>query len=334
MIKENFQDTKKYEKLISRLNLQDFSRSSNLYGILFSNEYFLPNISKLEKYNKVTNINFAINDFRNLITELQNQSKMFRIPKTSKFNIGNLKYNENVFIDPYKNYENYLFLFCSTFSRELKTVKSFNEFFLKIYTSIFQVAQFLTFSGFLKSDLVSIFSSGLAFFVANVPSPTLKIAEEYVKDPYFKMFAAICSKHNFYIDKYMPWLIVRRVDDSVFNNNIESYIDIYQNDIDILYDAMKNVYIRFVNTFVSKKDLEKLDLSNFNLNFHLLVNFFIKLKLKESKIDFKEKDVNDLYRFFLSNSKHNSIKDSVKKLDRITSTEFDSVLQNWTQIHL
>lgn len=331
MIKESFQEIKKFEKLVSKLNLMDLSRNSNLYGISFGDEYFLPNISKLKKDNKNVNLQFAINDFRNLIEELETQSKLARISKNSKFYIGNLNFNKNHFDDPYKNYENYLFLILSAAANQLKNSFSFNQFFKKI-VSLNQF--FLTFSGFIKSSFVSIFSSGLVFSLKNIEEPTLKIAEEFFRDPYFKTYMAICNRHNFHIDKYMPWLIVRKVNDEILKSNIHLYDNVYEQEMTALYSALKNAYIRFVNTFQLKKDLDKFDLSNFNIELSEFIKFFIKAKLNESKIDLEEKKVEDLVRFFSINAKHNSLKNSVKKLDRIASTKSDIILQNWSQIYL
>lgn len=334
MIKNIFEETDNFKQLVKQFNLISFNEFK-LYGCATGNDVILPIENKLQKYGDIHNLSFAVTDLKNLLEELKWNSNLNKIIKKSKFHISNVSIKEG-YLDIKKQYENYILAVYKNFINEQQGVKffSFKDFYNSFSSYILKNKKLLTFCSFIDSSYMSIFSSGLAFKLFDEQDLSIKIAEKYIADESFSIYHDICLRNNFLIDKYMPWVIVRRVNESFLGNHIDLYYSAYDKELNLTFDILKFAYIDYIDNFLTQQEKNASNVENFVINFDQFLNFYIQAKLNEKKVTFLDEDIENLKHFFKLNSKHNSQKESVKKFNKISNKRVDSVDENWGNFNL
>lgn len=332
MIKDKITENKEYNKLVKQFDLIDFSQY-NQYGVVTKQNLYIPKKEKLQQFNEIKNIKYAIDDYKNLINEIKDKSNLNKISKISKFHISNIS-TENDYHDIVDRYNIYLFSTMMSFldSKKIRYT-NFNLFFKSFSKHIIENNLLFSFVSFLKSNYMSIFSSGLAFRVSDIKEINLKNSKEFILDDSFISFQEICLHNNFLIDKYMPWVIVRRVDEGIISENIDLYINVYDKELDIIYESVKEIYLQYVSNVLSEQERELVDIDQLSINFDEFLEFYIITKFKENKISFVQNDISMFKRFFVLNSKHNSVEDSVRKLNQISSEKCDSIYKDGREVY-
>lgn len=323
MLKTYFQIDDRYNNLTRNYDLYDFSKDK-LYGFIFKNDLVLPKNSYIKKYNeRISNLDFAVDDLIALQKTLEIESKNGRIPVDSVFNSNKFSVIRG-FENPIVTYQKYIILHSKNVLRNVKEQEifySFNSFFKFFQKNL--VEDVMVFSDFIKSSFVTIFSSGLCFQIFKERESPL----DFFNDRYFSVYYNICKKHNFNIDKYNPWIITRHVDDYHISQNIFKYNDIYTLDVIITYEAIKMAYISYTNSKADSQDYPLINTVSFDLERDLFYKFYIKYKLKNAKIEFSKKQFSRVLSFFKKNAIKNTIKDSVFKIDNITAQN-NTLFQN------
>jgi hypothetical protein len=332
MIKDIIQIKKQYDALASYYELLNISNNSIKYGIEFEDKTIIPKQDFIVEKNGYKNLNFAVQDFENIFAEIRYKSNLGFIPKNSKFHISNLKVYKS-YIDPKKEYSNYLFAILNEFSKTYNNIINFQKFFELFSKFIENNVDLFSFSKFIYSNNISIFSSGLAFSLSNDSTNNFQSKLLYLQDSYFSEFENICLRNNCIIDLDIPWLIIRRVDNAYIEHNIDKYENIFEIEISLIYDNLKSLYIIYINNFLLTKYKNKVDIDNFVIDKNQFIDFIFKVKLKEKNISYDENSLFKIKNFIILNSTKNSIKDSVQKLNNI-GTISDTIYKDFRSLYL
>ena len=199
---------------------------------------------------------------------------------------------------------------------------SFDSFFSYFTKNLTE--DFLVFSDFIRSSFVDIFSNGLSFQIYDEQESLT----DFLTDRYFSNYHNICMKYNFNIDKYNPWIIVRKIDGQFISNNSNKYIDVYTLDVIITFEAIRKAFVYYKSRYTETEHYSFIDVDSLELPKNSFYHFYVNCKLKFNKIQLGEKQVNELVQFFIKNAIKNTIKDSVFKIGNITK-KHNSISKNW-----
>lgn len=327
MIKDIFSGKQQYDALTEGFNLLSFSTPDN-YGLSFNNDLYIPKDINITKESTYSNLDFAVSDFKAFLETLKWASLTGRIQPSSKYHISKVAPNKS-YVDAKQLYLNRVTLLSYIFAQPLKTpILSFKQYFTEFTSFIALYVPEFSFVTHFWSKQVSIYSSGLAFSISKETGANMDVAREYILDSDFYRFQRLCLKHNFIIDRYRPWVIVRRLSTSDIEQNIAKYDNVYAQDIDMLYSSIKSTYLNYVENILDKKHKENADIINLSIDKTDLITAYLQIKLKEKNIKTTNEQFNRLRLFFIMNCKSNSVKDSVIKFDRLTTRSIDSLFNN------
>lgn len=333
MISDIFEDNDSYDILNTNTNLLNFSEN-RLYGYICKGKLYVPdnNFIKVSKNQPVLNFVDTNEAFEKLVATLTTHSRLGRIPPTSKFHVNNIKVSSS-YINIHNMYKEYIMILLALVLEAYKEehILSFQDFFKKFTDSTYSQLYFM--SDFMVSEAVSIFSTGLAIQMFDEKAGDLDTATAYIKDKFFRIFKKICLQHNFIIDKHMPWVIVYRVSDKYLEDNISRYMNVYESDMQFLFDAIKNVYIYYVKNVLAKEQTIYADITSFNLTRDSILTLYLKKKLDRYRIVYSDEDFMSLRHFFKVNAVKNGLSDSAYKLDRIEQN-FSAIYDDRQQVYL
>jgi len=327
MISDLYDINDKYTSLVTGTNLMDFSSVRN-YGFISNDNLYIPNNQYIKINTKLPAINFPDSNqaLENLLTHLRSHCQFGRIPPTSKFHINNIKITKS-YINIHDIYKQYMLILLEKFSLNInKDYLYFSEFFNDFIN--FNFSEILFMSDFLKTETISVFSTGLAYKIFDESVNEKEISSEYIQDNFFYIFKNICLHYNFIIDKYMPWIIVYRVTDSYIQDNIIRYIDVYESDLDLFFKVCKQLYIYYVNNILNKDKYAQVNIYDFSISDDILLQIYINKKLKRSFLSTIDSNVEKLLRFIKKNTEINGLKDSAYKLNNIREKDY-SIYKNW-----
>lgn len=332
MLDKFFADDENYESIVSKSNLLDFS-SVKKYGFEYANKLYIPNneFIKFDKLLPCINFENTNSELAKLVKHIKNHSQFRRIPISSKFHSNNIKISK--FYENIEDvYRRYIFILFEKFKRtqNFENFFNFDTFVIKFIYELY--ADFLFMSDFIESEGISIFSSGLAVKLFDEKETSKDVAKEYIQDKYFHIFKNICLQYNFIIDRNMPWVIVYRVGNEYFKNNLDKYTNVYANDMNILYMVLKQVYIYYVDNVLNKDYFNLVNLSDFSLPRDTILNLYLKKKLEKNKISYSNEDFITFKRFFKANTVANGLDDSASKLDKLKQ-ENNTFYDDWEQIY-
>lgn len=329
MLKHYFLTEDIYDTILSDYKMYDFTKDS-MYGFYHGQNIVIPKDSYIKEYKiNLKNIDFAVNDLINLEKEIQLESRNGRFPASSFLNYTNfiVKKGYNNSIARYEEYV--IFYYLQTFKnltqeRKFYNFNDFFDFFVEKSNN-----DFLVYTDFLKSKYIDVFSSGLAFQIFEEPSSI----NDFILDKHFSNYYNLCKRHNFNIDKYRPWIIVRRVDDKHLNQNNFKYNYIYDLDTIITFEALRKCYINYITTnIVDNIELRQVNISSYDMKRDKYFRFYVKCKLENKKIEIPDQQFDILVRFLKNNlAFSNSIRSSLYKLDSIKRKD-DSIYKDWQQI--
>ena len=333
MIKNIFTETENFKKKVKEFDLIGFNEYK-LYGCITDKDVILPIQRKLSKYQDVKNLTFVVDDLKRLLEDIKWNSNFNKIIRNSKFHISNVSITEG-FLSIEEQYKKYVLILSQNFIKlQNKKFLTFKSFFKDFSQYVIKNQKLITFCSFIGSSYMSIFSSGLAFKLFSENDLSVAKAEEYIMDESFSLYHNICLKNNFLIDKYMPWVIVRRVNEKFLKDNEAYYYSAYLNSLNIMFSTIVESYIDYVSTVLNDQERAVADVNNFNINTDQFLNFYIEAKLIERGVSYFEKDIQSLRTFFKSNSKHNSQKESVRKFNTISNKKVDSIYKDWRDTFL
>ena len=333
MIRELFDKDETYESAVSNANLLDFSQARE-YGFICNDKLYIPNNSFIKASSKQPVINFADanESLDKLLAHIRNHCTFGRIPTTSKFHINNIKITKS-FVNPEDVYRQYMLILLNKFLKKTSET-SFLTFSSFVKTFIYEMETDIQFmSDFLKTEVISVFSTGLAYQIFKEQTPDTDIARKYIQDDYFYIFKNICLQYNFIIDKHMPWVIVYRVSEQYLKDNIQRYRDVYASDMSIFFLVSKILYTYYVNNVLSQELYNLVDITDFFLPKDTILNLYLRKKLTIQRIDYTESDFQSLKRFFKLNAHYNGLSDSAHKFSNIKQ-EGDAIYNDWQQVYL
>lgn len=324
MIKDLFVLNKQYEILADSFSLLKLSNTEK-YGIFFNNSIWEPNKNYIQTEQSFSNLDFANIDFNNFLKDIKWYSIVGKISQSSKYHISNIKINKS-FIDPYKLYINKIILLTTVFTFQNKTpylsfadyISAFSAFILKEKINV-------TYSNHFCDKSISIQSSGLVYSLLKENNNSIQTAKDYILDSNFLIFQEICTKNNFIIDRYMPWIIIRKLTTNDISANAYKYDNVYSKDIESLYNGLKQAYIYYTTNLIDKKLKDQVNTTNFDVRKHQLLDFFISMKLNEKNQTFTKEQIARVKDLFILNSIKNSIQDSVIKLETIRFNTDNSI---------
>lgn len=335
MIKEIFNITKNYQTLSTSQNLLNISQSNIKYGIEFKDRLVLPKKEFLVSLEGKKNLDFALDDLKIILEKIKFKSNISYIPFNSKFHYSKIKITKG-YTDPKQKYIRYLSIILNKFviDTQKKTITNFSNFFKEFSEYIKTNINLFTFIKFIKSNNISFFSSGLVYSIFDEKDNDLSVATSYLEDAYFNIFQDICLMNNYIIDSYMPWVIIRRVDDSFIEQNKLKYENIYETELNFIHESFKSLYLMYVENILNEEDKDLADITHMSLNYNSFIDFYVFIKIKESSegINIIE-DFNLIKNFFLINSSKNGLADSIKKISEI-GVKHDSIYQDFRSLYL
>jgi len=333
MIRELFENNDTYESAVVNANLLDFSQVRE-YGFICKDRLYIPNNLFIKPSIKQPVINFVDSNeaLDKLLSHIRNHCTFGRIPTTSKFHINNIKLTKS-YINSEDLYKSYMFILLSNFLDKMPQTDftTFSEFFNKFVYEMYTDIKFM--SDFMKSEIVSIFSTGLAYQIFDEKKPDMEIAKSYIQDDFFYIFKNICLQYNFIIDKHMPWIIVYRVSEEYLTDNINRYKSVYASDMSIFFSVMKILYTYYVRNILNQDLYNNVDIDNFSLSKDAILNLYIEKKLEIQYIKYTKDDFLSLKNFFKTNTLYNGLESSAHKLNNIKQVS-DAVYDDWQQIYL
>ena len=203
-------------------NIVDFTiGEKKLYGKV--DEWFSPiyvqHSSKLKPIRSIDSdkpsqaFNFVADLFNEMVREFERCAASGQIDKTDPF-LSSLKAYK-AFEDPARGYREYQDILFNTIESRFKINNIMVEDFTHFLTEFMRAAETiakgtpLTLSGYIKSDLNTIMSSGLAIEIADMDydNDDEKV-ESFIKSKNWEFFVNACNKYGFIIDHNIPWRII------------------------------------------------------------------------------------------------------------------------------
>jgi len=157
--------------------------------------------------------NFVADLFNEMVSEFERCTINGQIDKTDPF-LSSI-HAHKAYSNPIYSYREYKEIFLkkvkSRFVKNDIMVEDFPHFlkeFMKIATTAFKFTPF-TYAGYVKSDLNSIMSSGLAIEIADLDYNNDKEKVDiFMKSKNWAFFVNACNKYGFIIDHNIPWRII------------------------------------------------------------------------------------------------------------------------------
>jgi len=260
-------------------------------------------------------IDFVADAFSDLVKKFDQACRTNIIPTNDPF-LSHIKAVRG-FVDPFVEYSKYIENLMDEYINDYLVSQNKKQNVLKIKDFINNLHFFirdnkklapLTFTSWQRSRLSSIFTSGLAISIADLPIDDDKIKEEsFLDNPIYPFYLNICKEHGFLISHNAPWVLVADVlsapmmkyslrlpyiinsPQSLFEKRFEIA---YNKDILLLKDLVLEYYNRFASSFVSEKEL------GCNCKNNTIFNMFLRRPVTMETLD-QEYSHHDWLNFYV-----------------------------------
>jgi len=329
MVKELFEDKNPLIEIIqdSMANIIETE-----YGFAFNESLFIPKTSSVGNVpnSGIFNLNFTIEPFKALWAELKYYSSVQRIPKSSKYHFSRMKPILG-FRDVFGEYEDYFNVFYSAMLLENKGVEisTLNSFCEKFLHFLLKMGAPTTLTEYLKSNLVSVYNTGLAFCVIDEKMSTKKV-EEYLLDSYLPVFQNLCMLHGFIIDSRIPWTIVYRVNDNT-PNLTNAYVNAYDKEVISLLQVIGSLWMRYANNQLSQVSQNTINLNDKFIDANKFLDLYVRIKAKEQDVTLRQEQIDWIKIYLQANTVHNGLASSIRKLSYMNKDD-KTLPQDWRQV--
>ena len=251
------------------------------------NEEFLVEVSNPSQPElSIRGLDFVVEAFEKVRAAFRNACHTNAIPRDDPFlsSINAVRGYES----PFEIYDKYMEEILNVFRDEYIVVQgrrpkiiTINDYVnhLVKYLQILTYNLPLTFSSWQKSKESSIFTSGIAFSIADLKADNDEIKENlFLNNPIFQYYLNVCKQNGFNIVKNAPWIMFADLDSAAMKNNhlvkrfiptprlvfANRYTSAYSFDIELL----EEVIVRNYNKFVIFYPIEKkyYICNNYNIN--------------------------------------------------------------------
>ena len=270
-------------------------------------------------------LNFVVNNFEKLRLDMLKAVKKGKIPPNDKYFSSLFVYR--AYEAPTSKYENYLAMYISKLGEILRE-NNYNytnmQQFLPRLMNIFQNSlgrSPITMSGFIKSNLNDIMSTGLAIEIADLKYSNDVEKINFVNSPAWQYFINACDTYGFMVDMDCPWRIVADINSSIMieesknENSISpagllasSYEQGYAKTLRELHSLLAAIYNAghkssfFVDEIcdgkIVKKEVNSLDTNGFlvlrEFSVNELLRIYMIIRFYESGLDATTADVSKL----------------------------------------
>ena len=280
--------------------------TENLDSIYPNPEFIKPVVYAREPQNAPQLMDFVSDMFTDLSNKFFRSCKLGQIPQDDPFLTDLVAYDS--FINPEQDYRNYIlgilevyndqFLFGQNRASEVKTIDNYVTLLLE-YSMKLGPTFPLTFSGFVLSTRSSIFSSGLAVTVADLPMDVDSSKDNlFLLNKTFPLYLNYALNTGFSVNKNVPYMLVADLESPITKAYMAKY----------LMGTTQSVFTtRYKNTYTS--DIEKL-ITNIVTSYRVFVNkkpFIKKLipcnGVTKSKIIMKEVVNNNVINKLINNNR-------------------------------
>lgn len=223
--------------------------------------------------NPIALLNFVSQAAKDVIADFDRARLLAKIP-TSDPLLSKIELIKG-YTDPEDAYYRYLnnlleefitFTFNTSGHQAIMDFKSFIERFFSYYKQITPTIP-LTYTSWQRSKQSSIFTSGLAFSIADFPIDEDIHKAKFTLNPIFPYYKNICLKRGFYMAKNSPWVLVANLGSSqmkqyygkqYLTNPTGVFTKHYRETFSFDIEYMRNAMIRSYNGFVERKPYEKI----------------------------------------------------------------------------
>jgi hypothetical protein len=290
-MKQLFDSTNKLIKKLDNIpNLITLKVLKN-YGKYYQGNFYIPNkdnIKQSKDYPDLFNQYFVVNAFESLMKELKQKVAIGHIAKSSIFNPKNISIIKG-FSNPSLLYSNFLFFDYNDFSIKNKLLNSKEYFSNSLNYFLQNNNKIFTFDGYVESSYFDVFNAGLAIKIYDFEINNEEISK-YISDNGFKYFNNLCMKHNFFMLKECPWILIYKLD---INYNFKDYINCSSIFLSLLDDIFKKIWNKYVITNSALNNLN----TEFQINMRELEQFILKKRIQEKNfpVDVLLSDINIVF---------------------------------------
>ena len=223
--------------------------------------------------NNVLALPFVASAFHDMVTDFEKASLLQKIPKDEQY-FSKIQPVMG-YADPMVSYQSYIEQMMDDYMNEY-IINNNSKHILSIDSYLKNFITFMkhrnktmpiTLTSWQRSKHSSIFTSGLAISLTNLPMDHDKQKIKFMSSKVFPYFKKVCINRGFAISHNSPWVIVADLDSprmaqyypprtisprGVFN---KYYTLTYNQDIDILKNNIIRYYNRFVNLFPHEKNI-------------------------------------------------------------------------------
>ena len=225
-------------------------------------------------------MDFVADMFGTLSEKFFRSCKLGQIPQNDPYFTDLVAYNS--YVDPAFDYKQYIaaildnfnndYLFGGNREKDVKTVEQY-VMHLKKYSKELGATFPLTFSGFMLSNQSSIFSSGLAVTIADLPMDVDETKDDlFIRNRSFPLFLNFAKETGFSVNKNVPYMLVADLESPITKKYMAKYLlgstdsvfgtrykQTYTSDFDKLLDNIITSYRVFVNKKPYIKTLKPCD---------------------------------------------------------------------------
>jgi len=213
-------------------------------------------------------MDFVADMFATLSEKFFRSCKLGQIPQNDPFFTDLVAYN--AYLDPADDYRDYIttvldtfnndYLFAENREKDVKTVEQYVNHLVKFSEQLGPTFP-LTFSGFMLSTQSSIFSTGLAVTIADLPADNDEIKDDlFIRNTTFPLFLNFAKETGFSVNKNVPYMLVADLESPITKRYMARYLigstqsafstrykQTYTSDFDKLFDNIITSYRVFVN---------------------------------------------------------------------------------------
>jgi hypothetical protein len=225
-------------------------------------------------------MDFVADMFATLSEKFFRSCKLSQIPQNDPFFTDLVAYNS--YLDPADDYRDYIttvldtfnndYLFAEKREKDIKTVEQYVNHLSKFSEQLGSTFP-LTFSGFMLSTQSSIFSTGLAVTIADLPADDDEVKDDFfIKNSTFPLFLSFAKETGFSVNKNVPYMLVADLESPVTKRYMARYLvgstqsafntrykQTYTSDFDKLLENIITSYRVFVNKKNFVKTLKPCD---------------------------------------------------------------------------
>lgn len=213
-------------------------------------------------------MDFVADMFSTLSEKFFRSCKLGQIPQNDPYFTNLVAYNS--YIDPADDYRDYIgallesynntYLFGGNREKNIKTIEQYVQGLLGFSQKLGSSFP-LTFSGFMLSKQCSIFTTGLAVTIADLPMDIDETKDDlFIRNTTFPLFLNFAKETGFSVNKNVPYMLVADLESPVTKRYMAKYLmgstqsifstrykQTYTSDYDKLIDSIITYYRLFVN---------------------------------------------------------------------------------------